>query len=111
MRAPAIGTAAGPNCKSGHMADAALLVLTNVRVGRARGRVYVFDDRLELVTDDGERMIPITDVERVAQRRSWRGARLLLALTGGQVIEVRRLGPADTAVAHRTILALARAAH
>ena len=92
------------------MAEAALLALTKVRVGRARGQVYVFDHRLELVTDDGERTIPITDVERVAQRRSWRGARLLLTLTGGQIIEVRRLSPADTAFAHRTILALARAA-
>lgn len=92
------------------MAEAALLALTKVRVGRTRGRVYVFDDRLELVTDDNERTIPITEVERVAQRRSWRGARLLLTLTGGQIIEVRRLSPADTAVAHRTILALARAA-
>ncbi len=92
------------------MAEAALLALTKVRVGRARGQVYVFDHRLELVTDDGERTIPITDVERVAQRRSWRGARLLLTLTGGQIIEVRRLSPADTAVAHRMILALARAA-
>ena len=101
---------AAPNCKSVAMADAARLALTNVRVGRARGRVYVFDDRLELVTDAGERTIPITEVERVARRRSWRGGRLLLALTGGQVIEVRRLGPTDTAVAHRTILAIARAA-
>ena len=57
-----------------------------------------------------ERTIPITDVERVSRRRSWRGGRLLLALIGGQVIEVRRLGPTDTAVAHRTILAIARAA-
>ncbi len=93
------------------MSDAALLALTNVRVGRARGQVYVFRNRLELVTDHGERTIPITDVERVARRRSWRGTRLVLALTGGQVIEVRRLGAADTAVAHRTILAIARAAH
>ena len=93
------------------MAEAALLALTKVRVGRARGQVYVFDHRLELVTDDGERTIPITDVERVAQRRSWRGARLLLALTGGQIVEIRRLRPADAVVAHRTILALARAAH
>ncbi len=93
------------------MADAALLALTNVRIGRDRGRVYVFADRLEFVTPTGERTIPITDVERVANRRSWRGSRLLLGLTGGQTIEVRRLGPADTGVAHRTILTLARAAH
>lgn len=93
------------------MADEARLVLTNVRIGRDRGRLFVFEDRLEIVTDDGERTIPITHIERVAQRRSWRGARLLLALTGGQIIEVRRLRPADTVRAHRTILALARAAH
>ena len=92
------------------MADEARLALTNVRIGRGRGRLYVFEDRLEIVTDDGERTIPIADIGRVANRRSWRGTRLLLTLTGGQVIEVRRLRPADTTVAHRTILALARAA-
>ena len=73
--------------------------------------MYVFDDRVEITTDDGEAVIPITDVERVANRRSWRGARLLLALRGGRVIEIRRLGPDATAVAHRTILEIARAAH
>lgn len=93
------------------MAEAARLALTNVRIGRKRGSLFVFEDRIELATDGGEHRIPITDVERVANRRSWRGARLLVSLTGGQIIQVRRLRPADIAVAHRTILALARAAH
>ncbi len=75
------------------------------------GSLFVFDDRIEITTDDGDRSIPITQVERVANRRSWRGTRLLLALTGGQVVEIRRLGPNATTVAHRTILAVARAAH
>ena len=93
------------------MGDEARLALTNVRIGRKLGSLYVYDDRLEITTDDGEAMIPITDLERVANRRSWRGTRLLLALTGGQVVEIRRLGPNATSVAHRTILAIARAAH
>jgi hypothetical protein len=91
--------------------DEARLALTNVRIGRSMGSLYVFDDRIEITTDDGDRTIPITDVERVANRRNWRGARLLLALSGGQVVQVRRLGPNATTVAHRTILAVARAAH
>ena len=91
--------------------DEARLALTNVRIGRSMGSLYVFDDRIEITSDDGDRTIPITDVERVANRRSWRGARLLLALSGGQVVQVRRLGPNATTVAHRTILAVARAAH
>lgn len=93
------------------MEDEARLALTNVRIGRSMGSLYVFDDRIEITTDDGDRTIPITDVERVANRRNWRGARLLLALSGGQVVQVRRLGPNATTVAHRTILAVARAAH
>lgn len=93
------------------MTDPARLAITKVRIGRERGSLFVFDDHIELSTDAGERRIPITDVERVANRRSWRGARLLLALTGGQTIQIQRLRPADIAVAHRTILALARAAH
>lgn|GEM_PF-7134509 len=97
-------------CKSVPMTDEARLALTKVRIGRTRGTLYVFDDRLELSTDTGERTVPITHVERVTNRRSWRGARLLLALTGGQVIEVRGLSPAHTSVAHRTILTIARAA-
>ncbi len=91
--------------------DEARLALTNVRIGRTMGSLFVFDDRIEITTDDGERMIPIVEVERVANRRSWRGTRLLLALANGQVVEVRRLGPNATTVAHRTILAVARAAH
>jgi len=93
------------------MGDEARLALTNVRIGRRPGSMYVYDDRLEITTDDGEAVIPITDVERVANRKSWRGTRLMLALTGGQVIEIRRLGPEATTVAHRTILEIARAAH
>ncbi|MEP6624275.1 MAG: hypothetical protein ABJC79_07515 [Acidimicrobiia bacterium] len=93
------------------MGDDARLALTKVRIGRSMGSLYVFDDRIEITTDDGDRTIPITEVERVANRRNWRGSRLLLALKGGQVVQVRRLGPNATTVAHRTILAVARAAH
>jgi hypothetical protein len=93
------------------MNEQAMLALANVRIGRERGSMFVYDDRLVITSDVGERTIPITDVERVANRRSWRGNRLLLALTGGSVVQVRRLQPADLAVAHRTILAIARAAH
>jgi hypothetical protein len=93
------------------MADEARLMLRNVRLGSSRGSLFVFGDRLELATDDGDRRIPITDIERVANRRSIRGSRLLIAIRGGQVIEVRRLSASDTATAHRVILAIARAAH
>lgn len=93
------------------MSEQARLALANVRVGRDRGSLFVYDDRLVITSDHGERTIPITDIERVANRRSWRGTRLLLALTSGSVVQVRRLRPADLTVAHRTILAIARAAH
>ena len=92
------------------MGDEARLALTNVRIGRRRGSLFVYDDRFEITTEDGEAVIPITDLERVANRRSWRGTRLLLTLTGGRVLEIRRLGPNAATVAHRTILAIARAA-
>jgi hypothetical protein len=91
--------------------DEARLALTKVRINRSLGSLYVFDDRIEITTETGERTIPILDVERVANRRNWRGTRLLLALADGQVVEVRRLGPNATTVAHQTILAVARAAH
>ena len=92
------------------MADEALLVLTKVRIGRKPGSLYVFDDRLELETDDGDRTVPITQLERVTNRRSWRGSRLILAFSGGRVIEVRGLSPSHATRAHRTILTIARAA-
>lgn len=94
----------------GDMADEARLVLTKVRIGRTPGSLYVFDDRLELDTDDGARTIPITQVERVTNRRSWRGSRLILALSDGRFIEVRGLSPSHSTRAHRTILTIARAA-
>jgi hypothetical protein len=90
----------------------ARLALRNVQVERRVANVYVYDDRIVVVTDGGERVIPMRRVERVATRRSWRGQpRLLLALAGGEVAEIRKLDASSTAVAHRTIVGIARGLH
>lgn len=93
------------------MVDEARLALTKVRVGGRAGNVYVYDDRIVVATGPSDRTIPMADLERVATRRSWRGARLLLALTDGEVLQVRGLSASATSTAHRTIVAIARRFH
>lgn len=85
--------------------------MTRIRVDGRAGNVYVFDDRLVVATDAGERVIPMAEVERVASRRTWRGARLLVGLAGAEVLQIRGLGGSATSVAHRTIVDLARRRH
>ena len=89
-------------------ADEARLLLAKVRINRRAGNLYVFDDRIEIVTDTGNRIIPMHELERLTTRRSWRGAKLLLALTDGEIIDVRRLAASHASRAHRTIIAIAR---
>jgi len=92
--------------------DEARLALKDVRVGGLPADLYVYDDRIVIAGGDGERRIPMGRLERVATRRAWgRGARLLLALSGGEVVEVRRLSASATGTAHRTIVAIARRFH
>jgi len=90
----------------------ARLALHDVQVNRRVANVYVYDDRIVVVTDDGERIIPMRRLERVATRRSWRGQpRLLLSLTDDEIAEIGKLDAKSTAVAHRTIVGLARRHH
>src|SRR4051812_17497283 len=79
------------------MPKQARLALTKVRVDGAAADLYVYDDRLVVATAHGERIIPMGRLERVATRRSWRGApRLLLALSNDEIVEVRHLTASST---------------
>ena len=94
------------------MSEEARLVVKSVRVNGRPTDLYVYDNLLVLTGDDGERRIPLRELERVATRRTWgRGARLLLELSDGEIVEVRRLSQSATATAHRTIVAIARDIH
>lgn len=93
------------------MSTSARLALTNVRINGRTGSLYVYDEHLVATTDTGERIIAMDAVERVATRKSWRGARLLIALENADVLEIRRLKASSAAVAHRTIIEIARARH
>ena len=90
----------------------AVLALSKVWVNRRVASLFVYDDRLVIANADGERVIAITRLERVASRRDWRGRpRLLLALDHEDLLEVRGLSASDTSVAHRTIVDVARRLH
>jgi hypothetical protein len=94
------------------MPKEARLALTNVRVDGRAADLYVYADRLVVATEHGEQVIPMGRLERVATRRSWRGgARLRLALTGNEIVEVRKLSTSTTVTAHRTIVGIARDFH
>jgi hypothetical protein len=94
------------------MATEARLALTRVRVDGVAADLYVYDDRLVVATANGERIIPMGRLERVATRRTWRGApKLLLALGKEEIVEVRHLSASSTVTAHRTIVAIARDFH
>jgi len=94
------------------MGGEARLALRNVQVNRRVANLYVYDDRIVVATDDGERIIPMRRLERVATRRSWRGQpRLLLSLSDDEIAEVSKLDATSTAVAHRTIVEIARRFH
>lgn len=91
------------------MNDEARLALKGVRVNGRTADLYVYDDRIVVAAAAGERVIPMADLERVATRRALgRGERILLALTGGEIVEVRKLSASSTVTAHRTIVAIAR---
>jgi hypothetical protein len=93
------------------MADDARLTLHKIRINRRAGNLYVYDDRFVISTDAGERTIPMGNLDRLATRRSMRGAKLLMIFDGDELIEVRGLSASATSVAHRTIVGLARAFH
>jgi hypothetical protein len=91
--------------------DDAQLALQKVRVDGRPANLYVFDDRIVIATEAGDRVIPMDRLERIATRRSWRGARLLLALSDDEVLQVRGLSASSTSLAHRTIVGIARSRH
>ena len=92
--------------------EAAVLSLSKVRVNRRIASLFVYPDRLVIARADGEQVIPLTRLERVASRRDWRGrTRLLLALDHEGLLEVRGLSASDTSAAHRTIVGIARDLH
>lgn len=91
--------------------DDAELVLNKVRVGGRAASLYVYRDRLVITTDTEERTIPMGELQRVATRRWWRGARLLLALEHGEIVQVRRLESSKCRIAHRIIIDIARGEH
>lgn len=90
----------------------AQLALTNVRIAGRAADFYVYDDRLVVTTEAGERVIAMRRLERVATRRNWRGApRLRLALSDDEVLEIAGLNASSASVAHRTIVGIARRFH
>ena len=90
------------------MAEVAKLLLNKIRVNGRPGTVEIFSDCIVVTTDEGGRTVPMLELEKVAIRQSWRGNRLLLALSGGEILEIRRLSPSSVRIAHRTILETAR---
>ncbi len=90
------------------MAEVAKLLLNKIRINGRPGTVEIFSDRIVVTTDEGKRTVPMPELEKVAIRQSWKGNRLLLALTGGDLFEIRRLSPSSVRIAHRTILETAR---
>ena len=90
------------------MADDARLALQKVKINRRRGSLFVYDDRLVISTDAGETTIPLARLDKLATRRTLRGAKLVMLFEGEDVIEVRGLSASDTSVAHRTIVGVAR---
>jgi hypothetical protein len=94
------------------VSDEARLAVRGVRVNGLAADLYVYDDRIVITSDEGDRRIPMRQLDRVATRRAWgRGARLLLALSGGEIVEIRRLSASATGTAHRTIVTIARDFH
>lgn len=92
-------------------ADEARLALQKVRINLRRGSVFVYDDRFVVSTDQGERSIPMGRLDKLSTRKSLRGAKLLLLFDGDEMLEIRGLSASHTAVAHRTIVEVARAFH
>ncbi len=102
----------GPPDTVDRMTAEAQLALRGVRVGGLPADLYVYADRIVVAAGDSERSIPMGRVERVATRRTWgRGARLILGLRGGEIVEIRRLTQSATVTAHRTIVAIVRRFH
>jgi hypothetical protein len=94
------------------MQDEARLAVKGVRVNGRPADLYVYDDGLVVASEHGERHIPMRQLDRVATRRVWgRGARLVLGLGDGEIVEIRRLSASATVTAHRTIVAIARDFH
>jgi hypothetical protein len=90
----------------------ARLALTNVRIAGRHADFYVYEDRLVVTTETGERVIAMSRLERVATRRNWRGSvRVRLALADDEILEIAGLNASSASVAHRTIVGIARRFH
>jgi hypothetical protein len=93
------------------MPEEARLALQKIKINRRIGSLFVYDDRFVISTDAGESVIPMGRLDKLATRRTVRGAKLLMLFDGDEVVEVRGLSASDTTVAHRTIVGVARAFH
>ncbi len=90
------------------MAETAILLLNKIRINGRPGSVQIFSDRSVVTTDEGERTVAMSELEKVTILQSWKGNRLQLVLAGGETLEIRRLSPSSVRIAHRTILETAR---
>jgi hypothetical protein len=89
----------------------AVLALDDVKVNRRPARVYAFADRIEVVDRHGLRTVRLTDVMRITNKTGLRRGRITVIVEGGDRIEIRSLRSADTPVAFRLLVELARGAN
>lgn len=88
-----------------------MLALDDVKIGGHLARVYAFADRIEIIDRDGVRTVAFTDVARITTKSGLRHGRVTVLTRDGQTIEIRNLRAADTPVAFRLLVGLARDAN
>lgn len=89
------------------MADPAVMVLRNVKVDQVPAVVYLFEDRLVVDSDRGERAVPIGRVARVTTKGAVRTGRIAVDLVDGGRLVITGLRARDARTAHRTLVRLA----
>lgn len=93
------------------VAGDAVLALDDVKIGGHLARVYAFADRIEIIDHDGLRVVALTDVARITTKSGLRHGRVTVITSKGETIEIRNLKAADTPVAFRLLVGLARDAN
>lgn len=83
------------------------MVLRKVKVDRVPAVVYLFEDRLVVASDEGERAIPIGRVARVTTKGSVRTGRITVDLVEGGGLVIAGLRARDARTAHRVLVRLA----